>query len=235
MSQETCDVRGFVVCGGDNKTKLETYLLGEIIEAWNKSEIDIPGHVHTVAQTFQSSEEETKMEHRLSFVGPSGKLQLAETHLKRFLDHPGTAAQAEEFTVDWKKQMQNSDGPVWVATPSLENTHPVPRPASEPSLWQATLTYKTLQELQDDTFIAECSSWDSKIKFVVNGTLANMSQEVAVSGQRTQHGHLETCKHAHTHTHARACTHTERERGRETALTSSHARAITQPGLIPIG
>ena len=165
-SQEKHDVRGFVVCGGDQNSKLDTYLLQELVEAWVKSEIDVPGHARIVARAFKPNQEETKMEHRLSFVDPSGKLQLAEIHLKKFLDHLGTAAQAEEFSVDWRKQMSNSDAPVWVASPSLESTHPVPKPASEPSLWQAS--YKSLQELKGDTFIAECSSYDSKLNFVVN-------------------------------------------------------------------
>ena len=72
-------------------------MLSEIVEAWTKSEIEVPGHARPVARPYKPNDVENKLAHHLTFVDPSGKLQLAESHVQKLLDRSATGPPAEDF------------------------------------------------------------------------------------------------------------------------------------------
>ena len=165
-TEQRCDLRGFIL-DTDEQRDLKAELMGQVVEMWSNNMLTIPGQPRTTAQPFRDTSTEAKLEHKLTVVDLQGKLQLADTHLKEFLDNPTTVNLADEFLCAWQAQYQGPDAPTWLPNLQLHGK-PLPQPAGNNCKAPLPGQYNCLQELLDDAFIAECASQDAAMKIMVN-------------------------------------------------------------------
>lgn len=107
-TEQTCDLRSLIL-ETDEQRNLKPEVLAQVIEAWSNNTLPIKGHPKTTVRPFVGKSTEAKLEHNITSVDSSGKLQLAEALLKDFLDNPTTANQADDFLCAWHAQMQGPD------------------------------------------------------------------------------------------------------------------------------
>ncbi len=162
--QESCDVRGLILDTKQSLDQTKASLLSEVVDIWCKNEFQIQGHPKTSVRAFVANAELEKFEHVLSYVDPSGKLQLAEAHLQKFLANPTTATHAEDFMCAWQHEVMSPQAPIWVTAPTLGSAR-MPEPIASKPL---PASYNSLEELLADTFLAECGSQDAAIRLLVN-------------------------------------------------------------------
>ena len=165
-TEQKCDLRSFIL-DTDEQRNLKPELLAQVVEMWSNNTLSIQGHPKTTVRPFGDTSTEAKLEHKLTVVDQQGKLQLADTHLKEFLDNPTTVNLAEDFLCAWQAQHQGPDAPTWLPNPTLHD-RPLPQPAGNNSKTPLPAQYNSLQELLADTFIAECASQDAAMKIKVN-------------------------------------------------------------------
>ena len=168
-SQGNYDLRAVVLPRAQDRKGIQGQLFQEVVESWGKCDYKIPGRERYVKRAFVApSGEIMEMEHQVSRIDANGHLQPLPASLEKYLNHPSTAMDVEQFVSSMAHATKHGVVPTWESDVNVQA--PGSTSDSIPSLENApeTTRYKNLQELLSDTMRAEAPSPDGKILFMVN-------------------------------------------------------------------